>query len=101
MDLLCQLAPIKGKSKAYIFNNMKIKKILNMERNKESIMMTVRRLREKLIRWRLFTKTTLVNVPKKTKDVAVPIPVQYDESEHRLVQTDSSSQKQGDDFRKG
>jgi len=61
LDLLVQLSEIKAKSKTYIFNNLKIRKILSIQRRKDSIMSVVNVLRQKIIRWRTFTKTTLVN----------------------------------------
>lgn len=61
MDLLVQLADLKAKSITYVFNNQKIRKILSIQRKKEVINQTVQKIREKLIRWRRFSKTTLVN----------------------------------------
>jgi len=60
MDLLVQLSELKRKSVAFIFNNTKIRKIVSIQRRKEAIRGTVQKLREKLIRWRKFTRTTLV-----------------------------------------
>lgn len=59
MDLLVQLADLKSKSMAYIFNNNKIRKILSIQRKKESINGTIDRLKNKIVRWRQFTRTTL------------------------------------------
>ena len=59
MDLLLKLAPLKAKSLAYQFNNLKIRKIISIQRKKEAIMKTVDRLKEKMKRWRAFTRTTL------------------------------------------
>lgn len=59
--MLVQLADLKKKSITYVFNNNKIRKILSIQRKKEAIDSTVQRLRDKIIRWRHFTKTTLVN----------------------------------------
>ena len=61
MDLLIQLKDLKSKSITYVFNNMKIRKILSIQRKRESIMGTVQKIKEKIIRWRQFTRTTLVN----------------------------------------
>ena len=61
------MSEIKKKSSAYIFNNFKIRKILSIQRKKESINGTVERIRQKLIRWRKFTRTTLVDEDKKIK----------------------------------
>jgi hypothetical protein len=61
LDLLVQLSELKSKSKTYIFNNLKIQKILSMQRRKASIHKVVDVLKEKILRWRKFTKTTLVN----------------------------------------
>jgi hypothetical protein len=61
MDLLVQLSELKSKSIAFVFNNKKIKKIVSIQRKKESINGTIAKLKEKLVRWRKFTRTTLVN----------------------------------------
>jgi len=61
MDLLVGLAPLKAKSTTYIFNNFKIRKIISIQRKKEAILATVEKLKEKLARWRAFTRTTMVN----------------------------------------
>jgi len=61
MDLLIQLSEQKAKSIAYCFNNHKIRKIVSIQRQKETIFATVDKLKEKLRRWRLFTRTTLDN----------------------------------------
>ena len=61
MDLMIQLAVMKAKSITYVFNNNKIRKILSIQRKRESIMGTVDKIKEKIIRWRQFTRTTLVN----------------------------------------
>lgn len=59
MDLLLKLKELKGKSITYVFNNNKIRKILSIQRKRESIMGTVKKIKEKIIRWRQFTRTTL------------------------------------------
>ena len=59
MDLMVQLADLKAKSIAFTFNNLKIRKIISIQRRKETILATVDKLKEKLKRWRLFTRTTL------------------------------------------
>jgi len=59
MDLLVKLAGQKAKSLAYVYNNMKIRKIISFQRRREVIVATVEKLRKKLVRWRLFTGTTL------------------------------------------
>jgi hypothetical protein len=61
MDLMIQLGVMKAKSITYVFNNNKIRKILSIQRKRESIMGTVDKIKEKIIRWRQFTRTTLVN----------------------------------------
>jgi hypothetical protein len=69
MDLLIKLAELKAKSIAYIFNNKKIIKIIMIQRRKEVILNTVSKLRDKIIRWRKFTKTTLdVNEGRSYKE---------------------------------
>jgi hypothetical protein len=61
MDLLMQLSELKSKSITYVFNNKKIRKIISIQRKKEVINSTVQKLREKIVRWRKFTKTTMIN----------------------------------------
>ena len=65
--MLVQLADLKKKSITFVFNNRKIRKILSIQRRKEAIEQTVQRLRDKIVRWRKFTRTTLVNVEKGTE----------------------------------
>ena len=67
MDLLVKLSELKKKSSAYMFNNYKIRKILSIQRKKEAINGTVERIRQKLIRWRKFTRTTLLDDDMKKK----------------------------------
>ena len=52
MDLLIQLSELKAKSVTYVFNNYKIRKILSINRKRESTLKTVERLKEKILRWR-------------------------------------------------
>jgi len=66
MDLLVQLASKKAKSITFVFNNQKIRKIISIQRKKEVIAQTMDKLRAKLIRWRKFTKTTMLNENKDT-----------------------------------
>ena len=68
MDLLVQLAELKAKSLAYVFNNVKIRKIISIQRRKETIIETVKKLKEKLKRWRAFTRTTLDPTEKKATE---------------------------------
>jgi len=56
-----QLSELKAKSITYVKNNYKIRKILSINRKRESTLKTVERLKEKITRWRQFTRTTLVN----------------------------------------
>lgn len=56
-----QLSGLKAKAVTYSWNNYKIRKILSIQRKRESILKTVDRLKEKITRWRQFTRTTLVN----------------------------------------
>ena len=70
MDLLIQLSDLKSKSIAYVFNNNKIRKIISIQRQREVINSTVDKLKDKLKRWRLFTRTTLdttSSVPKESR----------------------------------
>lgn len=76
MDLLVKLAEKKARSIAYKFNNLKIRKIISIQRKKETIIKTVDKIKEKVKRWRQFTKTTLdPNEGKSTKfdDLKTPL----------------------------
>lgn len=68
MDLIVQLADLKAKSIAFTFNNLKIRKIISIQRRKETILATVEKLKEKLKRWRLFTRTTLSDYDQRNKE---------------------------------
>ena len=68
MDLLIQIADLKAKSIAYCFNNTKIRKIIAIQRSKESTEATVEKIKQKLKRWRLFTRTTLDQRLLKNED---------------------------------
>ena len=59
MDLLMELSELKAKSITYAINNYKIRKVLNIKRKKEQIFNTVDKLKDKIHRWRQFTRTTL------------------------------------------
>ena len=59
MDMLITLAENKAKSIAYCFNNTKIRKIIAIQRQKETTEATVEKIKEKLKRWRIFSRTTL------------------------------------------
>ena len=59
MHLLTELSKDKAKSLAYVFNNFKIRKIISIQRRKETINSTVEKLKDKIKRWRQFTRTTL------------------------------------------
>ena len=61
MDLLIQISEMKAKSITYMINNFKIRKILSIQRKREQTLKTVEKLKDKLFRWRMFAKTTLVN----------------------------------------
>ena len=52
MDLLMKLSDYKAKTITYVRNNLKIRKIVANQTKKESILRTVDRIKEKLIRWR-------------------------------------------------
>jgi hypothetical protein len=68
MDLLMKLSEYKAKAVTYVRNNFKIRKIVANQTKKESILKTVDRVKQKLIRWRKFTRTTLMD-EKKLKDM--------------------------------
>ena len=83
-----QLSELKAKSMTYVFNNYKIRKILSVNRKRESTLKTVERLKEKITRWRQFTRTTLVNKrgPSMFEETgAIPRP----EDESKLVEPSS------------
>jgi hypothetical protein len=65
MDLLMRLADVKAKAITYCRNNFKIRKIVAIQTKKDSIFKTVDRVKSKLIRWRKFTRTTLMDESKK------------------------------------
>lgn len=90
MDLLVKLAPLKAKSIAYKFNNLKIRKIISIQRKKESILKTVEQLKDKIKRWRQFTRTTLEN-PVRSNREEVPFEVKHlaDDDHDRVNQDDT------------
>ena len=45
MDLLVSLASLKAKSISYVYNNKKIRKIISIQRKKETILATVDKLK--------------------------------------------------------
>jgi hypothetical protein len=70
MDLLIQLSELKAKSITYVWNNYKIRKILSVQRKREATLKTVEKLKEKIQRWRQFTRTTMVNTQPPSTLVA-------------------------------
>jgi hypothetical protein len=48
MDLLVELSVLKAKSSAYVFNNQKIRKIVNHKFKREQVMETVESIKFKL-----------------------------------------------------
>ena len=54
LDRLVDLAEIKAKSLAYTFNNRKLRTLVWTQRRRERILYTVQKLREKIVRWRLY-----------------------------------------------
>lgn len=60
-----KLSEIKAKTITYVRNNLKIRKIVANQTKKESILKTVDKVKEKLIRWRKFTRTTLLDEKKR------------------------------------
>lgn len=64
MDLLMEIAPLKAKSIAYCFNNEKIRRIINIQRRKETINKTVEELAKRLIYWRKKTNHKLGVYPE-------------------------------------
>ena len=65
------MATLKQKSLTYVYNNLKIQKILKNQTKREVILNTVDKIKEKLIRWRKFQKTTL-DVVEGKKVTAAP-----------------------------
>jgi len=68
MDLLIKLSVLKQQSMAYVFNNSKIIYILKVQHRREMIMKNLEAIKKKLVRWRLFSKTTL-DTAKTTKEL--------------------------------
>lgn len=60
------MSDLKAKSITYVFNNLKIRKIVSIQKRRETIDATVQKLREKIVRWRKFTRTTLID-PKSVQ----------------------------------
>lgn len=65
MDLMMKLSEIKAKAITYARNNLKIRKVVANQTKKESILRTVDKVKEKMIRWRKFTRTTLLDEKKR------------------------------------
>jgi hypothetical protein len=59
MDLLVKLSARKAQSITYVFNNQKIRKIISIQRKKETILAAVDKLKEKLKNWRTFASDVL------------------------------------------
>jgi len=59
MDLLVNLSTLKKLSFTYVYNNTKIQKILAHQQKRELIFNVVEKVKEKILRWRAFTRTTL------------------------------------------
>ena len=56
-----KLSDDRAKIITWIFNNYKIKKIMSLQKKRETIMATVERVREKLINWGKFTASKLAS----------------------------------------
>jgi hypothetical protein len=67
MDLMMKLSEVKAKTITYARNNLKIRKVVANQTKKESILRTVDKVKEKLIRWRKFTRTTLLDETKRVE----------------------------------
>jgi hypothetical protein len=61
LDGIMKLSDDRAKIITWIFNNHKIKKIMSLQKKRETIMATVERVREKLINWGKFTALKLDN----------------------------------------
>jgi hypothetical protein len=59
LNLLLQLSVLKGKSVAYRFNNFKIIKILEIQKNKELVQNNFEELKIRMKNWRVMKKQTL------------------------------------------
>lgn len=68
MDLLIKLSVLKQQSMAYVFNNSKIIYILKVQHRREMIIKNLEAIKKKLVRWRLFSKTTL-DTTKTSKEL--------------------------------
>jgi len=90
MDLLVQLSLLKAKSMAYIYNNKKIQKIVVTQGRREQILANVKELKEKMTRWRKWSKNIL-DVRAESADKADRERIAYD------LNADLDKQKQLDD----
>jgi len=70
MDLLIQLSELKAKSITYVYNNYKIRKILSIQRKRETTLQTVESIKAKITQWRAFVKMKAVGSkgPSATED---------------------------------
>ena len=59
MDKLLYLSDLKAQSMAYCFNNQKIRKIIQIQRHKETVSEVVEQLKQKLKNWRNLMRKTL------------------------------------------
>lgn len=100
MDLLIQLSDLKAKSITYVYNNYKIRKILNLQRKREATVKTVEKLKEKIKRWRQFTRTTMVNAdPPSTfveSNAAVLGDAKKDETKKKVTIAEDQNQAIGE-----
>ena len=71
MDLIVRLSEKKAMSIVQVYNNFKISKIYSIQRQKELINANVDELKDKIKRWRMFTKTTLTTDSKKTLTTSI------------------------------
>ena len=52
-----ELSEVKAKSITYIYNNHKIRKIVQIQKKREQILETVDKFKKRLAQWRQFMKT--------------------------------------------
>jgi len=64
LDLLMELSELKARSITYVYNNHKIRKIVQIQKKREQILETVDKMKKRLAQWRRFMRT----VPSKEQE---------------------------------
>lgn len=92
MDLLMKLAETKAKAITQCRNNYKLRKILSLQRRHDTILAVVDKIKEKVVRWRMFTRTTLV-VEDKSKQLPAPVEEEPQTPASAIVENPLTRQK--------